>query len=68
MIVEDKIEGFGRLGLVPVVSVRIVPAAAAISIVAPPRVPTVSAPFIMGFILLVPLASYHVTLAERLDQ
>src|SRR5579885_1877344 len=34
------------------------PAASAISIVAPSRVPMVSAPFIINFILLVPLASY----------
>ena len=34
------------------------PAASAISIVAPSRVPIVSAPFIMNFMLLVPLASY----------
>jgi hypothetical protein len=33
------------------------PAASAISIVAPSRVPIVSAPFIMSFMLLVPLAS-----------
>ena len=33
------------------------PASSAISIVAPSRVPTVSAPFIMNFMLLVPLAS-----------
>ena len=34
------------------------PAASAISIVAPSRVPMVSAPFIINFMLLVPLASY----------
>ena len=33
------------------------PTSRAISIVAPSRVPTVSAPFIMNFMLLVPLAS-----------
>ena len=33
------------------------PASSAISMVAPSRVPTVSAPFIMNFMLLVPLAS-----------
>jgi hypothetical protein len=33
------------------------PASSAISIVAPSRVPMVSAPFIMNFMLLVPLAS-----------
>ena len=34
------------------------PASSAISMVAPSRVPTVRAPFIMNFMLLVPLASY----------
>ncbi len=34
------------------------PTSSAISIVAPSRVPTVRAPFIMNFMLLVPLASY----------
>jgi hypothetical protein len=33
------------------------PASSAISMVAPSRVPTVNAPFIMNFMLLVPLAS-----------
>jgi len=33
------------------------PASCAISIVAPSRVPIVKAPFIMNFMLLVPLAS-----------
>ena len=33
------------------------PASSAISMLAPSRVPTVSAPFIMNFMLLVPLAS-----------
>jgi hypothetical protein len=35
----------------------LLPASCAISIVAPSRVPIVKAPFIMNFMLLVPLAS-----------
>ena len=77
VISKNQIEGFARLGFVPVVPEWVVPAAAvgdlfgrqaeqeeilltglaAISMVAPSRVPMVSAPFIMNFMLPVPLAS-----------
>ena len=77
MIGKDQVQGRAGLGLVFVMPMRVVPAAAAgylsavspnrkkfsspassaISMVAPSRVPTVNAPFIMNFMLLVPLAS-----------
>jgi hypothetical protein len=71
IVARYQVQGGPGLGVVLVVKIRAVPAAALIdllraqseqeevlgSIVAPSRVPTVSAPFIMNFMLLVPLAS-----------